>query len=78
MPREKIMRTDKVVVDMAKVKQLLTWKDMRNCQLEGTSFFCNLHPEESKRICTDCPPTIRKGCFNWKVEREYIHGETEI
>lgn len=78
MPREKIKRTDKVVVDMAKVKQLLTWRDMRNCQLEGTQYFCSLHPEESKRICIDCPRTIRKACFNWKPEREYIYGTAEI
>lgn len=77
MPREKIKRTDKVVVDMQKVNQLLKWQEMRNCQLEGTSFFCNLHPEESKRICTDCPQTMRKACFNWKPEREYIHGTAE-
>ena len=73
--REKIRRADKVSVDMGIVEQLITYKDMRNCQLEGTKYFCNLYPDINKRACKDCPKTMRELCEDSKREREYIHAQ---
>ena len=72
--REKMHQKSKVgAIDMKMVNQLITWRDMRKCQLEGTKYFCRLNPDENKQICKDCPKTIRKACFKYEWERDYIH-----
>lgn len=73
--REKIRRSDKVSVDIGIVEQLIIYRDMRNCQLEGTKYFCNLYPDMNKRACKDCPKTMCELCTEHKKEREYIHTQ---
>lgn len=64
-------------VDMEIVSRLIGWRNTRNCQLVGTKYSCTLHPDVNKKICNDCPETIRKECFKYEWERDYIHKQDE-
>lgn len=78
MTKEKKQHTQKIgKVNMNMVKQLITWRDMRNTQLEGTKFFCTLYPDINKKICQECPETISKACFKHEWERDYIHKQED-
>lgn len=69
-PRSKLGK-----IDMNMVEQLIKWRETRNNQLKDFAFKCSLYPDENKRICETCPTTIRKACFKYEWERDYIHKQ---
>lgn len=62
-------------IDMNMVNELKHLQKIRNCQLQGCSLRCFLHPDYNKLVCRICPSEISKICFKYEWERNYIHNQ---
>lgn len=74
--QEKIMRTEKVKVNMQIVEDLYELRRKRNVQLKATNKFCNLFPNIDKTICKECADN--ELCLKHKHERDFIHEQEDV